>query len=183
MTHKTRVENGQDKSRSVPSRFLHLTGLFSYFWTNSESIRNTGCQIRKRDRNGLACIPIVFVFPVFDRDIPFSLIRDIPFFQLKPNQFQTQPLRPWCPRLPPSPAASLRLSLHLPSPAASLALVPWGLDSGVQSSSVVASPSSGCELWLWLCTVICLCIFMYSCRVCWMTGHDRTGRCFRFTFP
>ena len=74
-----RVENDQDKSRSVPLRFLHFTGSFSYFRTNSESIRNTGCQIRKWDGNGLACIPIVSVFSVFDRDIPFSLIRDIPY--------------------------------------------------------------------------------------------------------
>ena len=76
----TRVENGRDISRSVPLRFLHFIGSFSYFRTNSESIRNTGWQIRKRVENGLPCIPIVFVFPVFDRDIPFSQIRNIPFF-------------------------------------------------------------------------------------------------------
>ena len=55
----------------VPLRFLYFTVSFSYFRTNSETIRNTGCQIRKRNKNGLTSIPIVSVFPVFDRDIPF----------------------------------------------------------------------------------------------------------------
>ena len=70
------VENGRDKSRSVPLRFLDFIRSFSYFWTNMELVRNTGCQICKRDGNGLACIPIDFCisrilsgYPVFTNSV------------------------------------------------------------------------------------------------------------------
>ena len=75
-------ENGRDKFRSVPSRFLHFTRSFSYFQTNTEMVRNTGWQIRKWYENGLACIPVVSVFLIFYRNIPFLLIRYIPFLLL-----------------------------------------------------------------------------------------------------
>ena len=74
-----RVENGRDKSHSVPPRFLYFTRPFLYYQTNTESVQNSRYQIRKRDGNGLSCTPIV---SVFCRDIPFLLIRYIPFLLL-----------------------------------------------------------------------------------------------------
>jgi len=62
---RSRVENCRDKSRLVPPRFLHFTCSFLYFSDKLELVWNTGCQIRKRDGNSLACIPIVSVFLIF----------------------------------------------------------------------------------------------------------------------
>ena len=45
--------------------FYILPAHFRIFRTNSKSVRNTGCQIRKRDGNSLTCIPIVSVFSYF----------------------------------------------------------------------------------------------------------------------
>ena len=118
-----RVENGRDISRSVPLRFLHFTGSFSYFRTNSESVRNTGCQIRKRVENGLAPIPIISAFPVFDRDIPFLQIRNILYLQpTNPNKCEVllnlnglvQINRETLSTRPPHASASLNPAASLP---------------------------------------------------------------------
>ena len=60
----SRDENGRNISRTIPHRFLHFTRSNSYFWTNSNLVRNTKYQIRKWNGNDLS---------VFSR--PFSTFR------------------------------------------------------------------------------------------------------------
>ena len=145
-----RVENGQDKSRYVPSLFLHFTSSFSYFRTNSELVRNTGCQIRKWDGNCLACILIIFVISVFYRDIPFLLIRYIPFLLL-------------CVWLWLWICYIFYLSMGL-----------WVVT--IYCTTMCVAVNLFVRLWIIIMVYNYLCyyhlsiVFMYSCRVCWMIG-------------
>ena len=91
--------------------------------TNSESIRNSECQIRKRVENGLAPIPIISAFPVFDRDIPFLQIRNILYLQpTNPNKCEVllnlnglaQINRETLSTRPPHASASLNPAASLP---------------------------------------------------------------------
>ena len=68
----SRDENGRNISRTIPHRFLHFTRSNSYFWTNSNLVRNTKYQIRKWNGNDLSVFsPTVFYFSLFIRNIPF----------------------------------------------------------------------------------------------------------------